>query len=138
MTFNPDAIVVGTILEYDNKFLLLCRHPDKREGHKWGLPAGKVEKGESLEDAAMREIKEETGNEIILSKENYVVEFPENFPDKKVLFHCFKVKLDKPIKVKIEPSEHIEHKWVSLQEALQMNDLVKGLDQLLKKVYGIN
>jgi ADP-ribose pyrophosphatase YjhB (NUDIX family) len=36
---------------------------------KWDLPKGKIEKGESLEQAALREVEEETGlKELILEK----------------------------------------------------------------------
>ena len=53
--------VVGCFLEYDGKFVLLLRHVHKADGGTWGLPAGKVEPGESDETAMLRELYEETG-----------------------------------------------------------------------------
>ncbi|MDP8233678.1 MAG: NUDIX hydrolase, partial [Candidatus Saelkia tenebricola] len=40
---------------------ILIRRVTKRGMHVWCLPKGKVEQGESLEVAALREVKEETG-----------------------------------------------------------------------------
>ncbi len=61
----------GVILEKDGKILLGKRHPDPdkadsafRSAGEWSLPGGKLEWGESLEDGAIREVKEETGIDI--------------------------------------------------------------------------
>lgn len=58
----------GVILVKDGKILLGMRHvdPDKadsafRSAGEWCLPGGKLEWGESFEDGAIREVKEETG-----------------------------------------------------------------------------
>ncbi|OGG44816.1 hypothetical protein A2673_02155 [Candidatus Kaiserbacteria bacterium RIFCSPHIGHO2_01_FULL_50_13] len=58
----------GVILEKDGKILLGMRHPDPdkadsafRSAGEWCLPGGKLDWGESLEDGAIREVKEETG-----------------------------------------------------------------------------
>ncbi len=58
----------GVILEKGGKILLGKRHPDPdkadsafRSAGEWSLPGGKIEWGESLEDGAIRETKEETG-----------------------------------------------------------------------------
>lgn len=58
----------GVILEKDGKILLGMRHPDPdkadsafRSAGEWCLPGGKLDFGETLEDGAIREVKEETG-----------------------------------------------------------------------------
>jgi 8-oxo-dGTP diphosphatase len=61
----------GVILERDGKILLGRRHPDPdkadsafRSAGEWCLPGGKLDWGESFEDGAIREVREETGIEI--------------------------------------------------------------------------
>jgi len=45
----------GVVIRPDGRFLVI-----KRDG-LWDLPKGKLEKGESVEEAAIREVEEETG-----------------------------------------------------------------------------
>ena len=47
----------GLVVNSENNFLWINRN------NHWDLPKGKVERGESLENAAMREVSEETGIE---------------------------------------------------------------------------
>lgn len=49
---------VGACIKDDNGAILLQRRADKNQ---WGFPGGAVEVGESLQEALVREIKEETG-----------------------------------------------------------------------------
>lgn len=53
--FNYVDAAGGIVMRSDGKFLIM-----KRDG-MWDLPKGKLEKKESVEDAALREVGEETG-----------------------------------------------------------------------------
>ncbi len=54
---------VGAVIIVDNKILLIHRFRDGQE--YWVLPGGGVEDDESLEVALFREIKEETGLDLV-------------------------------------------------------------------------
>jgi ADP-ribose pyrophosphatase len=58
----PDVplVAVGAIVMRDGRILLVRRGQPPSEG-LWAIPGGRVELGETLQEAAGREIKEETG-----------------------------------------------------------------------------
>ena len=56
---NP-AVAAGTLVEQDNRIVLVRRGVEPGRG-LWGLPAGYVEADESVEEAAIRETREESG-----------------------------------------------------------------------------
>jgi len=66
-------ISAGAIVEHDDR-VLLVRH--NRPGHYdfWVCPGGGVRGDESLDQAAVREVREETGLEVRISKLLYVEE----------------------------------------------------------------
>ena len=61
--FRPRPVAtVGALLHNgQGKLLMLRTH---KWGHRWGIPGGKIRRGESTEDALRREVKEETGLDI--------------------------------------------------------------------------
>jgi ADP-ribose pyrophosphatase YjhB (NUDIX family) len=61
--FHDPKVAVGVVVEQDGKLLLTKRNHEPKMG-EWSFPSGYVESGEKLEDAAVRETKEETGLDI--------------------------------------------------------------------------
>jgi 8-oxo-dGTP diphosphatase len=58
---EPVEVAVGVLLHADGTFLLCSRPPGKVYAHHWEFPGGKVEVGESVEQALGRELHEELG-----------------------------------------------------------------------------
>jgi 8-oxo-dGTP diphosphatase len=63
------TVIVGLVV-YDGKILMVKRHePEVKGAHlKWEFPGGKVDFGETPEEAIVREIKEETGVKVIVKR----------------------------------------------------------------------
>lgn len=61
--FHDPKVAVGVLIERDGKLLLTKRNHEPKMG-EWSFPSGYVEAGEKLEDAAVREAKEETGIDV--------------------------------------------------------------------------
>lgn len=62
MTGRPDrpSVGVGAVLIHEGRVLLIRRGKEPLRG-RWVVPGGTVELGETLEEALVREIQEETG-----------------------------------------------------------------------------
>jgi 8-oxo-dGTP diphosphatase len=54
-------VAVGVLLQADGTFLLTSRPPGKVYEGYWEFPGGKVEAGETIEQALRRELQEEIG-----------------------------------------------------------------------------
>ncbi len=65
VVFRGPKVAAGALVVRDGQLLFNRRDIDPGMG-KWGLPAGYVELGEPVEEAAIREVFEETGLEVRL------------------------------------------------------------------------
>ena len=60
IVYLDPKVVAGVVIERDGRVLLLRRAHDPLRG-RWVFPSGYVDRGESVEDAAAREAREEIG-----------------------------------------------------------------------------
>ena len=79
-------IGVGAIVEHGGRILLVLRGKPPNAG-QWAIPGGRLHWGETLQQAAEREILEETGIRIRAGEVIYQFEFIERDEDAEVQFH---------------------------------------------------
>jgi len=81
--------VVAAIIKFDNKFLCLQRGESTYDyvSLKYEFPGGKLEIGESRQQALIREIKEELDYAIQVEREFLTVE--HQYPDFRLLMHSY-------------------------------------------------
>ena len=80
-------MVVAAILERDGRLLIGQRRPGGSHALKWEFPGGKVEPGESVETAIVRELREELAIEAGDVQEIHRYEFA--YPGKRPLLLVF-------------------------------------------------
>ena len=98
------------------KFLIMKRAKTKMYEHLWQGVAGKIEVGETAPEAAIRELKEETGFEPVrMFVADHVSKFYETHGDRINLVPVFGIEVDRE-DVKIS-EEHCDFKWVDFETA---------------------
>ena len=75
--FLDPKIAAGVVFSYDGGILLLQRAIHPSYG-KWVFPGGYVDRGETLEAAALREVQEESGLVVRLTRLLGAYSFPDN------------------------------------------------------------
>lgn len=126
--------VVAAIIEKDGKFLVGRRKQDIHMGGKWALVGGKLESGESAEEALRREVKEELGIEVEVIRPFNVKE--HTYPDG----HSFRVHYFL-CRIMSEPSNvagHDELRWVTPEKLLELDALETDKDIFSLLQSGVN
>ena len=114
------------VMNSEGKVLLLA---SPKQGGKWTLPGGHVEPGEKIADAAVRELKEETGLDV---KPVTIIRFDESInppdfhrPIHLIYFDCLLEVIGG--EVVLDPKEASAYMWVTPDEALSM-DIARGYE----------
>lgn len=123
--------VVAAIIIKDNKIFATQRGYGEFKGG-WEFPGGKVEAGESLENALVREIKEELEAEVKVGELFETVEY--DYPNFHLTMHCFVCDL---LSEDFVLREHDDARWLGKDELDSVDwlpadeGLIEGLKTLI-------
>lgn len=109
------AVVSACLIKKDNKYLLVQEAQPKVYG-LWNLPAGHVDKGEKIREAAIREVKEETGYDVQLVREITILHEEATNAVK----HIFDADIIGG-KLSIKEDEILSVKWLTFEEVKNIN-----------------
>ncbi|MBX7266625.1 NUDIX domain-containing protein [Micromonospora sp. Llam7] len=118
-------LVVGAVVQHDGKVLLLQRPDDDFMGGIFELPSGKVEAGEALDAALIREVREESGLDVAAIRD-YLGSFDYTSGSGKKS-RQFNFAVDVASREPIELQEHDAYTWTPLTEELPVTDAVKDV-----------
>ncbi len=103
--------VVAALIWRDDRFLICRRPANKARGLLWEFVGGKVEPGESKQEALVRECREELAVKVLV--EDVFMEVVHEYPDLTVRLTLFRAEI-----VEGEPQllEHVELRWITIGE----------------------
>ena len=113
-------VVAGVVLKKDGKYLLLQEKQPKAY-MLWNFPAGRVDVGETIEQAAIRETKEESGYDVELIRQIKI--FHAKSTD--VVKHVFEAKIIGG-ELNFPEDEMLDAKWFTFDEIKGMKDKLRS------------
>lgn len=114
--------VVAAIIQKENKILATKRGYGEFI-NMWEFPGGKIESGETKEQALVREIKEELNIEINVDK--FAIDVEYQYPNFYLFMSCFMCSIKEG---SIELLEHNDGKWITKEELNTLNWLPADID----------
>ena len=117
--------VVYTLVNGDRLYLV-----EQMRGGHWGVPKGHVEDGETEEETALREIKEEVGLDVILDSRFRAVNTysPKDGFTKDVVYF---VAYSKSMNTVMQAEEVRDVKWLKLKDATDLIEFVAMKDIMI-------
>ena len=108
---NNEIIKAGCVVMNDKKEVLLVTDKTRKI---WSFPKGHAEPGETLEEDALREVREETGYEVEIVKRLADIIYAHGETGELIRVAMF---LAKPIKITGSPEKETYSEWFSIEEA---------------------
>ena len=112
-------IAAGVVIKKDGKYLLVQESMSSQYG-LWNWPAGKVDVGETIEEAAVREGKEETGYDLELVRKLDI--WQDNA--KQSPQHAFEARIIGG-ELNFPKDELLDARWFTKEEIYQMEDKLR-------------
>ncbi len=124
------TIVVGGLIEKDGKFLLVQEAKEKCRG-KWNLPAGRLASNETVLDGAKREILEETGCTVELTK---ILEIGNRIAENNIWLCIIFATTLLEENIVYDKNEILDVKWFSYEELLNMKNELRSYDLIINSI----
>ena len=103
--------VVAALIWGKNRFMICQRPAHKARGSLWEFVGGKVEPGESKEEALIRECREELG--VTVKVGDVFMEVTHQYPDITVHLTLFSASIREGVPQKLE---HQDIRWITAEE----------------------
>ena len=103
--------VVAALIWDKNRFMICQRPAHKARGSLWEFVGGKVEPGESKEEALIRECREELG--VTVDVGEIFMEVTHQYPDITVHLTLFSASIREGVPQKLE---HQDIRWITAEE----------------------
>jgi 8-oxo-dGTP diphosphatase len=131
---HQPRVAVGVVVVKNSSVLLVKRGQEPSKG-LWSVPGGLIELGETLEDAAQREVREETGINVRIEKLLGVANNIVRDDEGKTRFHYVLIDyLARPLTTSVKAqSDASETKWVDFKD-LSSYSVTKGARKLIRKI----
>jgi 8-oxo-dGTP diphosphatase len=111
------VVEVYTVTE-NNEVLITQRHQNKPWALKWEVTGGSILKGETAEQGAIRELREETGIEVKASDLNLVCSC--SYKNGNSIYKCYIVFINKEkTKIRLQEGETIDYRYLPYNEFKQ-------------------
>ena len=124
--------VVAALIWEENKFLICQRPANKARPLMWEFVGGKVEPGETKEQALIRECKEELN--ILLSVGDVFMDVVHEYPDLTVHLTLFNATIAEGEPQKLE---HNDIRWITPREIANY-DFCPADEEILQKINGVD
>ena len=108
---RPTLHVVGAAILHDGECLIAQRGKQMSLPLQWEFPGGKVERGETAEEALAREVHEEFGVDIEVFE--LVGEGTSIASDRRIWLEVYRAEI---VAGDVEPHEHAAVRWVGANE----------------------
>ena len=108
--------VVAAVIEKDDKIFCAQRNLTKSMGGKWEFPGGKIEVGETNEEALVREISEEFDSEIKVNE--YIMTVEHDYPTFHITMHAYLCSL---VNGELTLKEHNDSIWLTKENLLTLD-----------------
>jgi len=135
---EPLSIAVGVVINQEDQILLMQRKRGDYVG-LWALPGGKIESNEHLDQAAVREMKEETNLSTEFKQHLAVVSehlLADGELDKHFLLHICQLRpKSEGEELQLEAKEGKQLRWHSLSDLDEIGDKIVPSDvQIIDKI----